>query len=88
MVSERPFAAAQPAVTHTQTRAQARTLALTRCVLNRQSEKNMLSQGENLQRKRFFPSVFRAPENKQINKQTDKQMAPNVEPCLIMKTER
>lgn len=51
--------------------------------------KNMLSQGENLQRKRFFFQVFfRAPENKQINKQTDKQMAPNVEPCLIMKTER
>ncbi len=88
MVSERPFAAAQPAVTHTQTRAPARTLALTRCVLNRQSEKHAITGRKSATQAIFFPFFFRAPENKQINKQTDKQMAPNVEPCLIMKTER
>ncbi len=83
MVSERPFAAAQPAVTHTNARA------LTRCVLNRQSEKHAITGRKTATQAIFFHSFFFVyPKNKQINKQTDKQMAHDVEPWLIMKTER
>ncbi len=71
-------------LSHTQTRARWHAV----CWIDK--AKNMLSQGEKPQRKRFFfhSFFFVHPKNKQINKQTDKQMAHDVEPWLIMKTER
>lgn len=49
----------------------ARTLALTRRVLNRQSEKHAITGRKCATQAIFGCTLFRAPENKQINRQTN-----------------